>query len=645
MNTNWLLDVAQKLEIEISDVAEAVSRHHVKPSPVVPRAKRISLRRIFFSGEKTCETNSGEFSFDWNKLDCGLWGILSDKNLRGKSTIIEIVHWLLRGRPSSLQEDVKKWIKKALLRFSIDEDIYEVSILHDEETEGDLSRFGKNGEVHQVVSFSNSFEFERAMSSFMMGQLALEPVVVWNGDAPTEGGKRVTHDWPFLSGAMFIGTDYSSLLGDTFIPGLSIRLMQMYLGLPWVSTLTEAKATEKSLKRGSEAADRKAADEEESKANRIQELESNLLDIKNKLQEIPSSQHVIFSREKAGEQLKTIFKQIRTVESEIEEYVRLQEEAQNALYADKKELQLFIDSHAAGAVFRRLTPSICPRCEANIPASKLKEEQATGDCYICNEHIIEDDGADEKRAELSARVNASEEALAQATQQLGKARSSMEFVVAEQNSLQQKCEDLEAKLETYSSRRDWELQLVRAEAQIGEVCRSSTTEKTNDIKDAEIISQLVKDVEKKVKSIQDGVLEKVSAKILEYANRFGMENYSSTQLTGGGQLRLIKGGEKTSYSKVTPGEKLRLKVATIFAIISVSHSSDIGRHPGLLMIDSPGSQEIVSSDLEELMSGMAEVIEELPFLQVFVASVASGLMSRHINKNKCVSATDDDYLW
>jgi hypothetical protein len=645
VHTDWLSNVAQKLDLSISEVAEVTVRHHIKPSPVVPKPKRILLKRIYFSGEKTGDGHSGEFSFCWDELTPGLWGILSERNLRGKSSIFGVVQWLLRGRSSSLRDDVRTWIQEAILTFLLDRDTYEITISNDDDIIGGLCRIDELGEAHEVVSFSNSFEFERAMSSFMMGQLSLEPVVVWTGNAPTEGGKRVAHEWPFLSGVMFIGTDYTSLLGDTFIPGLSVRLLQMYLGLPWVSTLTEAKASENSLKKDRDAANRKVAQEITSKEGRILEIESEIIEIKNRIEKTPSSQEVINEYTNASEQLKLLLGQIRQTENEVERSIRIREAAQAALRADKRELQSFVDAHAAGAVFRRLAPTICPRCEAKISHSKLQEEQESGACCICNEHIIGDDVADEKRAELSLRVKASEAADVQATKQLEMTSNFLGELESEKDKIQLKREQLEAHLDTFESRRELELQLVSAEAKLTEVRRNFVGEEYCDGKELKIITQLVKDVDSRVKAEQPDILKNVSDKILEYAKRFGLENYSLTQLQGGGQLRLERGGVQTCYSNVTLGEQLRLKVATILAIISVSHTSGVGRHPGLLMIDSPGSQEMVGPDLEGLMSGMAEVIKELPFLQVFVASVTSEIMLQYIDENKRVAAVGDNYLW
>jgi predicted nuclease with TOPRIM domain len=646
VSTNWLSDVAQKLGMDIADVAETVARHQIKPSPVVPRPKRIALKRIYFSGIKAREENAEVFVFDWDELGPGLWGILSERNQRGKSSIFGVVLWLMRGRsPSFLQEDVFQWIQNAALRFTVGDVTYQVSVVNTAEVEGDLSRIDEHGVVHELFQFSNNLEFESVMSSFMMGQLSLDPVVVWNGDAPADGGKRVTHEWPFLSGAMFIGTDYTSLLGDVTYYGLPVRLMQMFVGLPWVSTLTEAKASESSLNKEKHAAERRIAEEKQRCDSRLEEIKSKIHDISVDLNKIPTSQHVYDAHRKVSGRLRAVFDSIREAERQLEDARMLEEDAERAFLSDKKELQQFVDAHAAGAVFRRLAPTICPRCEAAIPASRLQEEQKSGECCVCNGYIIEDEGADEKRAELSEQVIASETALSQGRQQLEKARKALTALEEESDSLQNERERLESELDSYSDRKELENSLKKAEGQLDEVQRNFVDLVPEDVSDAKVITQVVKIIDGLVKSNQKVILEEVSAKILEYAKRFGLENYTQAQLNGAGQLKIIKGGESTSYSKVTQGEQLRLKVATMLAIISVSHTSGVGRHPGLLMIDSPGSQEMVGTDLGELMSGMAEVISELPFLQVFVASVASDLMASHIDEKMCVSASGDNYLW
>lgn len=116
----WLQAIATKAKVEVSKVEGVLSAHQIQPSPLVAQPRRLVLRDIEFSGEKDGVADAGDFSFSWTDLDHGLWAMLSEHNLRGKSTIIEIVRWMIRGRPTSnLQEDVRRWVNAVRLSFSL----------------------------------------------------------------------------------------------------------------------------------------------------------------------------------------------------------------------------------------------------------------------------------------------------------------------------------------------------------------------------------------------------------------------------------------------------------------------------------------------------------------------------------------------
>lgn len=159
------------------------------------------------------------------------------------------------------------------------------------------------------------------------------------------------------------------------------------------------------------------------------------------------------------------------------------------------------------------------------------------------------------------------------------------------------------------------------------------------------MSVTVKETEKLVKDLQGDLLADISIRLVKYANTFGMKNLSFANLKGNVTLNLTKGGTKTSYSKVTDGEKLRLKVATILAMIEVAEEKGIGRHPGLLMIDSPGAQEVSSSDLEQLIAGLQLVANKSPHFQIFIAGITSKAITDHVEKSNRYEATVNEYLW
>lgn len=108
-NGEWVQAIARRAAIDVNRVESVLAAHHISPTPVLPSPRRLLLVQIAFSGTKDRAGIDEPFNFDWSGLNHGLWAMLSDKNLRGKSSILEVVHWLQRGRPTSnLQEDVRR---------------------------------------------------------------------------------------------------------------------------------------------------------------------------------------------------------------------------------------------------------------------------------------------------------------------------------------------------------------------------------------------------------------------------------------------------------------------------------------------------------------------------------------------------------
>jgi hypothetical protein len=124
-----------------------------------------------------------------------------------------------------------------------------------------------------------------------------------------------------------------------------------------------------------------------------------------------------------------------------------------------------------------------------------------------------------------------------------------------------------------------------------------------------------------------------------------MHTLTGATLKANAVLSLVKGGTNTFYSKVTEGEKLRLKVATILAMLEIGEQKGVGRHPGLLMIDSPAAQEVSQADLEALVSGLQSVAKDIPHCQIFVAGRSSEAITDHVPSANRREAVDGGFLW
>ncbi|AJY71052.1 large ATP-binding protein [Geobacter sulfurreducens] len=650
VNKEWLQSIADRAKTGISQVESVLASRHIVPTPVLASPRRLMLVEIAFSGIKDGVSDDGPFEFSWNDLGHGLWAMLTDQNLRGKSSIMEIVRWLIRGRqPSNLQEDVRRWVHDARLRFLLDDVEHEVCAQTKVGVTGSLKRLSSSGGVPSTLAiFSSESEFEEVMADFFMRALAMESITNWrDSNNDDKLGQAITHGWVAFSGAMFIGTNYDVLLGDMPVEtGLSGRLMQMFLGLPWVSTLAAAKSAQKAVQNAADQKLRQRALGQRTKQARVDTISAELATKRNDLSQIPSDKAVRDTLTVLNLEYSDKKRQERIMQERLEREIAASHQVDAAYQEARRDLQTHLDSMAAGAVFRILDPTCCPRCDHTIGEAKKKQEKITHCCSVCGESISTSEDAEVLKAELEARVKASKAAFDKTTvnhqETLSKLTTLDESIV----KLQGQIDENTARLGSFERRQELLTAIAVLEGRLLEASFDpEPAEADGDNTEVVILNAIVAETEERVKSQRERLLKDVSDRLVQYAQRFGMHNLSDASLKGNANLSLVKGGVATSYSKVTEGEKLRLKVATILAMIEVAEQRGIGRHPGLLMIDSPASQEVSPDDLDQLVSGLQLISQELPHFQVFVAGLTSAAITEHVPAENRREASNSGFLW
>ncbi len=648
----WLQAIATRAEVEASAVEAVLSAHRVIPSPVLAQPRRLVLREIEFSGEKDGIANAGTFAFSWTALDHGLWAMLSEHNLRGKSTIMEIVRWMIRGRPSSnLQDDVRRWVNAVRLRFLLDSDEYEIVAKTQGEPTGNLCRIRSPGtpgcEQGRTVlaDFATDGEFETVMADFFMRAFAMDPISTWRQGRENEG-QSVTHSWVAFSGAMFIGTNYEVLLGDMPVStGLTSRLMQMYLGVPWVSTLAAAKTAHQIVEQAVQVSARKNEQVHEATKARIASISAQLAEKRAELAKIPSDEAVRNAIDADATELADVRRQERVMAEHAERAAAALRELTTVHQKDRRDLQTHMDAMSATAVFRRLEPKCCPRCDHMISKAKKVLESSTHSCSVCGESITNSEDGEAIKAELQERVAASGAAVAHASANTKKAENELAALRGKVDLLQSRLESASKTLGSAVRRQEAAIAVAALEGRLEEASMNPVSQADDRSGELKILSAVVVETEARVKAVRDGLLTDVSERLVEYAKAFGMQNLSEASLKGNAALSLVKGGVPTSYSKVTEGEKLRLKVAAVLAMIEIAEARGIGRHPGLLLIDSPAAQEVSPVDVDHLIAGLQEVFTKLPHFQVFVAGISSKAITDHIPAANRREVAGNAFLW
>lgn len=644
----WLDAIANRAKVDTSRVESVLTARHIVPTPVLPAPRRMKLLSISFGGTKQGVEDDGLYTFEWPDLNDGLWGMMTDRNLRGKSSIIEVVRWLMRGSPSpNLQDDVKTWIHDACLRFDLDGIEHEVRLDCQNGASGTLSRRTSTMATPTVLaSFNSDKQFEMVMSDFFLRAFSMEGLATWReSDSEENTGHAVVHGWPALSGAMFIGTNYDVVLGD--LPpttGTQARLMQMYLGVPWVSTLATAAAALKLVESGNELEVRRRNQGARAKQTRVKVIKASLAEKREALNAQPSDEAIQAELSALSGRYSDTKRREKAMQERLDRETLAEQQASAAYLQDRRELQTHKDSTAAGSIFRLLDPSCCPRCDHEIDQARKKKEATSNSCSVCGENISSTEDADVLRKELEASIKASKAAFDKAEKNRGLADESLQALQADLESIQTKSEALTLQLGAFDARKLLANEIAVLEGRLEEAGFDPGSDEVSD-DEAVVLKAIVSETETRSKAVRDEFLTEVSISLLHFAQRFGMHSLSKAQLRGNASLILTKGGADTSFSKVTKGERLRLKVATVLAMIQVGERRGVGRHPGLIMIDSPAAQEIAPEDLRELLSGLKDIRDELPHLQIFVAGVTSKAMNDHIPDSHRKEAANGGYLW
>ena len=207
------------------------------------------------------------------------------------------------------------------------------------------------------------------------------------------------------------------------------------------------------------------------------------------------------------------------------------------------------------------------------------------------------------------------------------------------------CNELNQSIARNAERSALEAQRIGLAARIEELGKEADDTSAPVSADGKILASAEKVTRNLLNTTQDSVLAEISKLIANYGRRFGIENLRETQLDGAGRLRVKIADTNTSFTKLTDGERTRIKVAAIIAMLRLSEKRGLGRHPGLLLIDSPGNNETVPTDYQALLAGLVDIVKELPHLQIIAAACANPTISAHVPPQNQRSAEGDAYLW
>jgi hypothetical protein len=642
--------VAKKTNLPVDVVEQTLNAAGVPTTDEAATPHRLRVTRLRFEGTKAGRV-TGAFSFDKSFGD-GLWAICTDRNDAGKTSVLEIIMWALRGRPHrpSLPSDVESWLDAVHLEGTVDDEPFTVAW-----TLTDGAPFGSLSCGTETTPFTNEDAFTATMSDFMLSRLGFFEFTVWDKDEP------VAHGWPSCSAALYLPrASFEAVLGDVPSGGVASRLVLMFVGARWGQTHVACSTALKQEDQRVANSTVITARIENATAGTIDARKAEMEEIRRALEALPTDMPAEAEVARASADWMTAIAEHGAAAAELEQAQREARAIRSSVIEHKKRLQDLSEASLAKRLFHGLSPTACPRCSTTIGKDRHDAEADRHTCAVCDRDLdltveasggpIADADADEAFDEaVLAQVLAdlerrAAEADARATE--------LAREVADVDTRRREAAELVASYSERATplekRRTLEMRLATTKAIIeqlgslaGEV-RESTAGEYGD-EGLKILKAAANEAQARLRAGMSEIFQTVNASIVDLGHKFGFESLQSATLDAGARMKVTKGDIDTSFSKCSPGERLRLRIAVVIALLRTAKEFNVGRHPGLLLIDSIGAEETEPGDLASFVRELAAMTEELGS-ETIIASARPEIL-KHIPKDHQLVATGDSYLW
>jgi hypothetical protein len=681
------------------ETVEAIlAEARVATSAAIPTPVRLQVLRVEFSGVKVL-TGDGRsdaagdggvedlttmpFAFNWT-LGPGLHVVGSHENLRGKSTVLEVIRWALRGR-CRLQADVRSWLRHVQVVFAVGGERLRVSFdVADGRPEGTVHGESDTGPAVPLVHFTDEETFIAAMDVVMMPRLHLQRIASW------QAGQPVEHTWVAYAGALSVssGDGLAFLIGDTQFSGLPSRLLSMFLGAAWAAPRAEAATAVKAAEAALAALQSRSDEREAASVGRREQAAGDVQAAQVLLAGLPDSDGRLADIDAAVGRMGSLGAEIAALSEQLDDLRATEREIRRQLKDEQARKHAQLEDALGRRFFNALRPSACPRCAAPVTDARRAQEQQGHECSMCSTDLDLEAFTQEVLVSTAAPAEEREAALRSA--RLG--TSAAVAVAADQDDDEDVAEDdddaaeaaLEAALEqaerraarvaadlreitrerdrvvalarsgqevggALARRREAELALARAQGALdalqvtptaGEVAEREALERRRTV-----LTAAAKVTADWVRDAQQEALIGLSERITALARAFGIPQLKSVDLSGNASMKVYKGGAETNYTGCSPGEKLRLKVATAVALLHAGFDTQIGRHPGLLTVDSPGSEEATAESLDTMLHALDAAAAASPDMQVIIATTRTDLLEELVPAERRRIAPPGGYLW
>ncbi|WP_406205177.1 hypothetical protein OH807_30375 [Kitasatospora sp. NBC_01560] len=586
----------------------------------------------------------------------GLTGLVAS-NFRGKTSVLELVTWCLRGAPRNLRTSVRDWLSTLdldaeiagqPLGFRLDivaGEIVSAVVLAGPNVaalastrEADPAR-----EISAVLRAQSTESFAEQIQAFMMDRLDLHPLVSTYKETGTQ-----THGWPAYFGALYLpaGGD-KALLGDHAAAGLPGRLLQVFLDLPAAAALTRVKTAlgvRVATRKTRLTAEASAAAQQKGKREELQqELDQAIAHLQTVAPVSPGGDESLADLASRAVNLAGL---VADAQQECTDLLQRYRRARSERQRNERQLNDVTESATARLLFHGLDPKACPRCDQEIEEERRRGEREAHACAVCSRRVDgPDDAPEEVKAEAEARLEASTEAERLVRQELDRAEAERGRLIIELAAM----EDRLRLARSAANLPEWvaaQERVLRLEGALS-VYPELAPAKVDPVEETaiKVLKAADKILEEESKNAAAEVFVDLNKEIAELGRRFGMTSLERVEIDRAAHLKVTQdGGVTDGFGDQSAGARLRLRIAVAIALLRVGAAKKLSTHPGLLLIDSPKAEEVQDLDAHTLVRELS-ALAVAENLQILVTTADPDLFKDEKVKGSVLEATDGKPLW
>ncbi len=635
-----------------SKIQEVFSKYNFEDMIELPnKPAKLLLKRLKFEGQKNTNGKEEYFLYD-REIYPGVNIWVAD-NFSGKSSILNIIRWCLTGK-NGLKTNVKKWIHKVMLEFEIRDKVFTMVLdTTSARIKGNLYQesidqcqvSSLEDELKVEFSFRNSTELEERIQNFFMSNLGLSSLK-WTQKSSSRDSLELyesSTSWSTYFKAMFMKSDeYGAFLmpSDQSFGSQTQKVLGMFLGLTLfklqnrlafrIDTIRYELAKEEHAKKTDKVDSQSIIDALRNECNDIINQRKKLELELRKLVDQSKMNLLMNELSKNNIALAEAEQRLFSKERELVQIERLLDEEESATIGLKEALHFKL-------FFNGIRVHTCPHCETKISAEKIRKEQEAHICSVCDEPLVE--GTQDQMSYLQTKLDENHTVITELKKERKVIDSDIDNLKSGVSEMEKKriwlVDELTQLSDIHVSEieeqiKDLILKQGKIEGRIEELSSNAMEQQEEQLSELEIekdvLSAMISKVDAEADILNQKLIKQLEESVKEWAIRFGIKSVTDVKIDSRLEPKINQDEEWEGFSDLADGEKLRLKISFFVQLMLLASQSGVGKHPQLLLIDSPGTSELIEKDFREIIDVFKEIDEDHSAdCQILIASARQNL--------------------